>query len=603
MNAGRLWRTVRHLSAEQWIFRFVCRGRLALMQRRPAAARARIDGAAAALPLPDPGRAEIAAIADIALALQTAVHGETFAGAPQGKFRLLNRDYDFGSIDEIDWRGDFHEGANPLRRMVLAYMGYAVPLLATGAPENLAAVAHILRTLDACNPWSGPGVLRDVWNAYTASHRSINLLSGLALYRRAGGRADPASEGPILDHVRMCAAFVRRTLERDIQFNHLMKNLTALTVYAAACDRAPRDFAFLKDAVPRAVRQNVLADGGHAERSPMYHALGLLDVRMLAASGLFTDSWRPLLGETQGRMETALAAMMLADGDIALFNDSWIGEAPPASALVDRPSPGVGRLPETGYVRLAGDGENAGDSVVFDSGPCGPDENPGHAHADFLSVEATVGGTRFLVDTGVPTYTAGTARDASRSAAAHNGPRLVGAEPIEFWKSFRVGRRGQAAELDTGALSGLAPMVAAARQSGYAPLGVDVRRLVALWPGEGLLIADLWLGAEPARARSGFLVPAEWQSGKGERFALDGRVVSVDVLAGAPTRPEPAAHWLRFDVERPAHRLEIDAAAISGGARAAVFFAWGDRPPPGPETLESLFDRLGAARTRQRHSG
>ncbi|CAN0600307.1 unnamed protein product, partial [Laminaria digitata] len=165
-------------------------------------------------------------------------------------------------------------------------------------------------------------------------------------------------------------------------------------------------------------------------------------------------------------------------------------------------------LPDTGYVRLG----QGGDSVVFDCGACGPDDNPGHAHADFLSVEATVAGMRFLVDTGVPTYTAGDDRNSSRSAAAHNGPRLTGAEPIEFWKSFRVGRRGYAGVLDVAAPEGA--LIASGWQSGYAHLGANVRRAVCLWPGQGLLIADLWRGAT-STAETGFLIPSAWAAASG----------------------------------------------------------------------------------------
>lgn len=596
MSAGRLWRTVRHLSAEQWIHRALIRGRMAAIRRAPGRYRSRIAAEAARLPLPDPSRPALRDIAAIALRLQTAIHGVSYSGAPDGRFRLLNRDFDFGSIEDIRWRGDFGEGANPLRRMVLAYMGYVVPLLATGTADSLSATVRLVRGLDAQSPWSAPGVLRDVWNAYTASHRLINLLAGLALYRKAGGPADDAAEKEILEHVRLCAAFVRRNLERDIQYNHLMKNLVALAVYAAACGAMPPQFAFLRRAVPKALAQNVLGDGGPAERSPMYHALALLDVRMLAASGLFPDDALP--GQDR-RMTQALGVMAHGDGEIALLNDSWIGEAPSAAALGAVPADGASRLPQTGYVRLAGSGDSAGDDVVFDCGPCGPDDQPGHAHADFLSVETCVQGNRFLVDTGVPTYTSGDLRNSSRAAAAHNGPRLEGAEPIEFWKSFRVGRRGYAGALNESAFSGIAPLIppliAAGWQDGYAHLGMDVRRLVALWPGAGLLIADLWRGGGHMPSTD-FLVDGTWRIDEDGRFARNGTEISVAALAGALSLPEPDSCWRRFEVERPAHRLRLRPAPAGNGAQGAVWFGWADMPPPDAALLGDLFERLAAAK-------
>ena len=60
----------------------------------------------------------------------------------------------------------------------------------------------------------------------------------------------------------------------------------------------------------------------------MYHILSLLDMRVFAASRLHSDVWKLLLDKTIYRMTAALSAMTLADGEIALMNDSWVGEAP-----------------------------------------------------------------------------------------------------------------------------------------------------------------------------------------------------------------------------------------------------------------------------------
>lgn len=590
MSVGRLWRTVRHLTAEQWVFRFVCRGQRLAMRYHPAFSRRRIDRAAGNLPLPDPSSDVAVAIAEIVLQLQMAVHGESYAGAPDGKFTLLNRDYDFGSVEQVSWRGEFHEGNNPLRRMNLAYMGYAVPLLARGRAEDLGAICALVQSLDRQNAWSTPGVFRDVWNAYTASHRLINLLSALALYRKAGGPSDPAAEKILLEHARFCAAFIRANLERDLQFNHLMKNYVALSAYAGMCATPPAAFDLLQAAVPKSIRQNILPDGGQAERCPMYHVLSMLDVRVFAASGLHPETWQPALDETIARMAAALQVMTLADGEIALMNDSWIGEAPRADSMVDTGNtPPVTRIVDTGYVRLG----QGGDSVVFDCGPCGPDDNPGHAHADFLSLEATAAGKRFLVDTGVPTYTAGADRNASRSAAAHNGPRLTDAEPIEFWKSFRVGRRGYAGELDLTPPDGA--LITAGWQSGYAHRGADVRRAVCLWPGRGVLIADLWRGAV-STAETRFLIPSDWAHEAGMTFRQDGTELSARALAGTLSAPEDAAHWYRFGVERKAHRIVLKPDMAKDEARAAVYFSWArDAAVPGEDALSALFDELATA--------
>lgn len=600
MNLARVWRTVRHLTAEQWLFRAICRGRRVVMQLCPGTARRRVDKAAGVLPQPDTGSEAVSAIARIVLGLQQVVQGDDPVGVADGRFTLLGQEFDFGSVAAIDWRGDFQEGNNPLRQMNLAYMGYAVPLLAQGRVSDLRAMVELLKSLDAQNPFAAKGVFRDVWNAYTASHRLINLLSGLALYRAAGGTSDDAAEQSIFDHLRLCAAFIAGNLERDLQYNHLLKNLVALAVFSAAIGAIPPSFGFLDAAIRKSIRQNVLGDGGHAERCPMYHALSVLDLEMLSASEIVSPETGAMLTDALARMKPALAVMSHPDGDIALFNDSWLGEAPAAQDIISlAAADGVHRLCDTGYVRLGA----AGDAVLFDCGPCGPDDNPGHAHADFLSIEASIGGIRFFVDPGVPTYTAGPARDASRSAAAHNGPHIVGAEPIEFWKSFRVGRRGTAWELTDERLGGIAPIWCAGAQNGYAPLGGDVRRFVGLWPGQALLIVDLWVGAAGHGAASHFLIPDSWSraAGRDAAFRQGATHAHLSCFAGNIAEIDDGICWPRFGVEQKAHRIVVRPGSGDGFRTAALWITWSadsstdssdDAPQLAPETLARLIETL-----------
>jgi hypothetical protein len=566
------------------------------MATLPVLGRAATDRAALRLAVADPARPGLLAAARHVALLQQTVHGAHLEGIPAGRFTLLNRAFDFGSLDRVSWRGEFDDGNNPLRRMTLAYMGYAVPMLARGRAGDRDVIVRLLRSLEDQNPFSARGAFRDVWNPYTASHRLINLLAGLALYRDGGGVPDRAQEAEILDHVRFCAAFVARNLERELQYNHLMKNYVALAFYASGLEQVPAELAFLREAVPEAVRQNVLADGGPAERCPMYHALALLDVRMLRAGGVFADEWGALLEETAGRMAAALAVMTHPDGDVALFNDSWLGEAPPAAALIEADAPPAARLPETGYVRL-GEG---GDAVIFDYGPCGPDDNPGHAHADFLSLEVSVAGARLVVDCGVPTYTAGSDRDLSRSAKSHNGPHLDGIEPIEFWKSFRVGRRGRAYELLDDGLAEFAPLWCAGSQDGYAHKGVSVRRFVGLWPGRALLVCDLWRGRHEFPEASNFLISGHWscesavEAGR-HVFVSAAARVEVTALAGHARDPVPARHWTRFGVEEQAHSLVLDPVPSGEVRTAALWWRWGEgAAPPDDDALRGLFARLAA---------
>ena len=59
-----------------------------------------------------------------------------------------------------------------------------------------------------------------------------------------------------------------------------------------------------------------------------------------------------------------------------------------------------GGVPAAGILRLEGDGS----LLFFDVGETGDRRQPGHAHADTLTLELSVGGRRVLVDAGVFDY-------------------------------------------------------------------------------------------------------------------------------------------------------------------------------------------------------
>ncbi len=575
MNLLRLWRTVKYLSAEQWLYRLVCRGDRVWMTLFPGVAHDRIERTSTSLPVPKLNSPDLLKAAEAVLRLQSTVYCDDFTDVRSGRFLLLNQKYDFGDVDGIRWREEFKEERNnPLRRMTLAYMGYVVPLLAEGRQSDLKLVSQILAELEKQNHWSIPGVFRDVWNAYTVSHRVINLLAGLALFLRSGGTLEIRSHDVIMTHIRFCVAFVLENLERDLQYNHLLKNYVSLAVYASAVGHLPKSLSDLPSAIDRSIEQNVLPDGGHSERCPMYHVLCMNDLDVLSSSGVLGDEFVAKLTSTKSLMKDALAVVTHPDGDIALFNDSWIGEAPRAAGFLQNVDmTEFARSPSTGYVRMG----RESDVVIFDCGPCGPDDNPGHAHADFLSIELSINGHRFFVDPGVPTYSEGKLRNLSRSASCHNGPSIKGEEPIEFWKSFRVGRRGKAVELDSSCFADLAPLCSAGSHDGYAHLRSEVRRFLFLWPEESLLVIDVVVCEEPKDCFSRFLIPTSWRkTGTGMQFCQEDTQVDVKALIGQMSPAVESSHWPRFGLEMAAHSFSINPVRQNDRHVSAMWVGWSD---------------------------
>jgi len=588
----RIFETVRHLSAEQWGYRFINRGERIVRARFPQAAFQDVLRFAGALPEPKPNSPAVREIVDVVHLLHSSIHGETVAGISEGRFTFLNRTVDFGSVEDIDWRKDLGEGNNRLWLMNLAYFGWSIPFVERGGANAIAQVAQLISSLEAQNSFDVNGVFGDVWNAYTASHRLISLIACLATYERIYGEVDASVRRTIIKHVVLCASYVSKSLERDLQYNHLLKNYVALTVFSVSCDEGRNIFSFLERAVIKSVRQQVLPDGGHSERSPMYNVLSYLDLNILSKAGMYS-SWSFLADEVIPKMALALRVQSHPDGDIALFNDSWLGEAPSVEAVLGREQFANQKitLTDTGYTKLTDD---SGSALVFDHGLCGPDDNPGHAHADFLSVEMSIRGARFIVDPGTPTYSAGALRDLSRSASQHNGPSFEGLEPIDFWSSFRIGRRGRGRLLSADAPVGGDELYVAGTHDGYSFARSGVARQVVLFPGTGALLVDIWYGFAGG-ARSRFLIDPSWTTEGSHRFHRDSEVVDCRALIGKLSSVKVGESWPRFASCETASTFELIPEFYGELRVASVWFGWVSGCPVTAESAMSMARALAAA--------
>src|SRR5690606_17828680 len=100
---------------------------------------------------------------------------------------------------------------------------------------------------------------------------------------------------------------------------------------------------------------------------------------------------------------------------------------------------GVHHLSASGYVRVT-----QGNLVaILDLAALGPDYIPGHAHADTLSFERSLGTERIIVNSGTSTYEPGLLRESQRATSAHSTVEIAGESSSDVWGSFRVGRRAR----------------------------------------------------------------------------------------------------------------------------------------------------------------
>ena len=282
------------------------------------------------------------------------------------------------------------------------------------------------------------------WEPYPLSLRIVNWIK----WALAGNSLNAEAVHSLAVQTRQ----LRRRLEFHLLGNHLFENAKAL-VFAGLFFTGEEAQEWLKTGrrlLDEQIREQVLADGGHFELSPMYHGLileGLLDLTNLYHAFQLDppDAWRDAIA----RMLDWLRVMCHPDGGIAFFNDTTLGVAPglgeleryAASLGVAHELNGAGSrlLEASGYARL-----ERGDAVVLaDVAAIGPDYLPGHAHADSLSFELSLHGQRILVNSGTSVYGVGPERLRQRGTAAHNTVRLDGVDSSEVWSGFRVARRAR----------------------------------------------------------------------------------------------------------------------------------------------------------------
>ncbi|KHE90861.1 MAG: heparinase II/III family protein [Candidatus Scalindua rubra] len=94
----------------------------------------------------------------------------------------------------------------------------------------------------------------------------------------------------------------------------------------------------------------------------------------------------------------------------------------------------------TGYVISRNSWGKGAHYMVFDCGPFGLHQNPGHGHADALSIELCVFGKPLIVDPGVYTYEPGRWRSFFRGTSAHNTVEIDGIDQTPLWGAYKAGR-------------------------------------------------------------------------------------------------------------------------------------------------------------------
>ena len=331
---------------------------------------------------------------------------------------------------------------------------------------------------------------RPAWHPYPTSARLRAWCSALS----AGGWSEGLADG-MRASLRRQSTMLRRSVEYEIGGNHVLHNGFALLTAGICLEDPAAESAGLRLLASELPRQ-LLADGGHEERSPAYHREVLHQaadaVVLLGRARREAPAW---LTTAVDRMRSWLDAVAGPDGDVPLLNDAWEGPK------LDMPERGASSdLSETGYLVL----RHGRDQALLDIGPMAPPHLPPHGHADALSFLLWIDGAQVVVDRGSFSYS-GPDRGRFRGTAAHNTVAVADRDQCDLWGPFRAAHMPRVRRLRTDASRDAVTVVA--EHDGYSRIGVIHRRTFVWIPDSGIVVVDRLLGAGRAAVSRLHLAP------------------------------------------------------------------------------------------------
>ncbi|KIL40128.1 hypothetical protein SD70_15755 [Gordoniibacillus kamchatkensis] len=320
----------------------------------------------------------------------------------------------------------------------------------------------------------------DGWHPYTISLRLVNWTYAYELFKPLF-LEDRDFKEAFANSYFIQALFLYRNIEWDVMGNHLIENGRALVCCGLFLDHplAQKFYSKGLHILWGQVHEQILKDGGHYERSPMYHQIVLRDyLETIQLLRLNRASVPEAVLQKVRDMVEFQNHVLHPDGEIPLLNDSAFGIAANAETLrIHASSLGIGEVypddklkdvpdfflidfrniktlvsrPQTSHFSAEDSGYyiHRSDNVflIADAGAPSPDFLPAHAHADFGSFELSLFGNRWIVDSGTYQYQ-GEERNVFRGTSAHNCLTIDGENQTDVYGSFRMAKRAKPLEVE-----------------------------------------------------------------------------------------------------------------------------------------------------------
>lgn len=286
------------------------------------------------------------------------------------------------------------------------------------------------------------------YEPYPTSLRLVNLIKW--------NISKKEQDSEINKNIFLQSRWLYKNLEWHLLANHLFSNLKALAFsgYLYNNKESKNWLSFAKINIKKQLQKQILDDGGHYEKSPMYHNIILHDLLDLyhinrISKCNYDSNFEFLLVKFIKKMLHWSLVLSHEDKCIAFFNDSSFGVGPESHELqkyalsfmepIVHSQEEVNFFKESGYIKV----KKMIWSAILDVGDIGLNFNPGHAHADSLSFELSVNSDRLFVNSGTSVYGNSSLRLFQRSTAAHNTVEVNSKNSSDVWNAFRVASRAK----------------------------------------------------------------------------------------------------------------------------------------------------------------
>jgi uncharacterized heparinase superfamily protein len=560
-NFARLIRTVRHLKPSQLAWRVRYRLLRPLEESRWYDVARRIHSMVKGVQVRDE---RISTPCD--LATDDAAE-QLLAELQSGRLTLLNSQRPFRGGG--DWCMTGGRTDDRLWKYTLHYHGWLVRLArGYAATGDVALAEQVAVQLD---DWlrhcrlGQAGFSHYAWNSYAIATRLDYWRQLLNVLPAEFWDARRQLHDDLLPNMAAHAAYLSRHVEWDLRANHLLRDALGLAAAARSFDgKEPRRWMSQAERiVAKQLDEQILPDGVHFERSAAYHLEVMNDLAKLAV--LVNDqSIAARIREMWSRMAEAAAWLRHPDGRVVQFNDGARCEADETLGrgraigldVVWRRKAGGRWLDSSGIVAWHGDPW----TVFFDVGELGPALQPGHAHADTLTVEVSYAGQRVFVDPGCHGYDRDVRREYDRSTAGHNTVCIDHADSSEVWHIFRVGRRARPAETNVAIHDDALSATAAHTGYDHLPGAPRHRRRISVYDDGPLEIVDDITGNGDHHVEGGFLLDPQWTAGvRSDGWLLKRGNTALRLRLDASHRVDvdirPAVVHPDYGVELPTQRL------------------------------------------------